>query len=253
MLDIFARQGDLPEYTASQRRPPPWLFAVIVSTELRYESFTPNQVRQGGGRQLFSEPVQLAIHVGAFAVLQSMPQKYAAILALETLLAIYIIWSSMQLLLRYKSSPALFGPLYLADSLAGFWSETWHNAFASPCESLFYRPARKHLPKYGVPVLLARSIGILGAFGFMAAFHIYTLQPILPRNSLYRIGCFFLLNGVGTVSEGALWGRRKHWAKTQFAWMFELALATWTVKALQMPQGLHQIPWTNMCGAVEDF
>jgi len=46
------------------------------------------------------------------------------------------------MVVRYKTSPALFGPLYLADSLTGFWSETWHNAFASPCTSLVYGPLR---------------------------------------------------------------------------------------------------------------
>ncbi|KAI9677992.1 MAG: hypothetical protein M1817_005936 [Caeruleum heppii] len=253
MLDIFARRQELPEYTASKRRPAPWLFAAIALTELRYESFTPNHIRLAGGRQRFSEPLELAIHAGAFAVLQALPQKYAAVLAVETLIAIYIIWTSMQLLLRYKSSPPLFGPLYLADSLSGFWSETWHNAFSSPCESLLYRPARRYLPRYGVPVVLARSIGILGAFALMAIFHMYTLQPILPRKSLRRIGYFFVLNGLGTVLEGAFWGRRRHWLKTLLAWVFELMVSTWTIKALHIPQGLNQVPWADMCGPVDDF
>lgn len=47
-------------------------------------------------------------------------------------------------------------------------SETWHNAFAAPCYSLAYAPLRTGLPKLGVPVLIARSMGVLGAFGLMA-------------------------------------------------------------------------------------
>lgn len=61
-----------------------------------------------------------------------------------------------------------------------------------------------------MPVVIARSLGVLGAFGLMAAFHIYALSPILNREGLTRIGVFFMLNGVATVSEGAIWGHKKH-------------------------------------------
>jgi hypothetical protein len=120
LLDIWARRHSLPIYTAG-KTPPDWLFALIVLTELRYESFTPNHVRVPREQENFHEPLQLGIHLAVFLFLQSLPQEYPTILAFEVLLAIYIIWTSMQLLLRYKSSPALFGPLYLADSLTGFW------------------------------------------------------------------------------------------------------------------------------------
>jgi hypothetical protein len=126
ILDTWARRRNLPTYTAG-RKPPDWLFALIVITELRYESFTPNHIRVPKNQENFSEPVQLAVHMGIFAVLQSLPQVFPTVLAFEVQLSIYIIWTSIQLLLRYKSSPALFGPLYLADSLSGFW--------------LFYLPA----------------------------------------------------------------------------------------------------------------
>lgn len=119
-LDIFARRGSLPVYSAG-KKPADWLHAFIVLTELRYESFTPNHIRVPKRFEAFNEPVQLGIHIAVFAILQSMPQNYPTVLAFEVLLAIYIIWTSLQQLLRYKSSPALFGPLYLADSLTGFW------------------------------------------------------------------------------------------------------------------------------------
>ncbi len=69
----------------------------------------------------FSEPMQLGIHTGIFLLLQTLPQNLPTVLAFEVMLAIYIIWTSLQLLLRYKSSPALFGPLYRIDSFTGFW------------------------------------------------------------------------------------------------------------------------------------
>ncbi|KAG0651088.1 hypothetical protein D0Z07_2362 [Hyphodiscus hymeniophilus] len=120
VLDIWARRHNLPTYTAG-KKPADWLFAFVVMTELRYESFTPNHVRVPREQENFNERVQLAVHVGIFAVLQSLPQVFPIVLAFEVQLAIYIIWTSIQLLVRYKTSPALFGPLYLADSLTGFW------------------------------------------------------------------------------------------------------------------------------------
>lgn len=120
LLDIWARRHNLPKYTAG-RTPPDWKLALIILTELRYESFTPNQIRVPRTQENFNEKLQLGIHTLAFAFLQTFPQNIPTILAWEVLLAIYILWTTMQLVLRYKSSPALFGPLYLADSLSGFW------------------------------------------------------------------------------------------------------------------------------------
>ncbi len=130
LLDIWARRHSLPTY--SGRRPPGWKYALIVMTELRYESFTPNNIRVPRDQENFNEPLELAKHVAIFSFLQAMPQNIPTVLAFEVQLAIYIIWTSMQLLLRYKSSPALFGPLYKADSLTGFWY-VCHAVFGSAC------------------------------------------------------------------------------------------------------------------------
>lgn len=120
VLDIWARQNCLPVYAAG-KKPKAWKLSLLMLTELRWESFTPNRIRVPRSQENFSEPLQLGFHVLAFVFLQTLPQIYPTVLAFEVLLAIYIIWTTMQLLLRYKSSPALFGPLYLADSLTGFW------------------------------------------------------------------------------------------------------------------------------------
>lgn len=96
-------------------------YALIVLTELRYESFTPNHIRVPKDEDKFSEPLQLCIHIAIFVVLQSLPQNHPTVLAFEVQLAICIIWTTLQLLLRYKASPPLFGPLYLAESLSGYW------------------------------------------------------------------------------------------------------------------------------------
>ncbi|KAL2072567.1 hypothetical protein VTL71DRAFT_11910 [Oculimacula yallundae] len=247
LLDIWARRNALPIY--SGKRPADWKLALIVLTELRYESFTPNHIRVSKDQEDFSEPTQWGIHVAIFALLQALPQNLPTVQAFEVMLAIYILWTAMQLLLRYENSPALFGPLYRIDSLTGFWSESWHNAFASPCTSLAYAPLRYSLPKFGVPVVFARSLGVLGAFNLMAIFHMYALSPILDREGLVRIGLFFFLNGIATVSEAAIWGHKKHWVKTVLAWTFETVIASWAVSGLNLPKGLSRIQWMAICGA----
>ena len=247
-LDVFARRNSPPTYRYNPK-PHPAILAFVILTELRYESFTPNHIRVPKDAENFSEPMQFAFNLGVFVVLQTLPQGYPTILAFEVLLAIYILCTSLQLLLRHRSSPALFGPLYLADSLSGFWSETWHNAFASPCQSIAYDPLRKTLPKYGFSVVFARSCGVFAAFGLMAIFHMFILAPILPWSSLSRIGLFFFLNGVGTVVEAMIWGKRRHWLKGVLAWIFETALASWTAQAAHIPNGLSHIPWKDMCGS----
>ncbi|TVY19271.1 putative long-chain-alcohol O-fatty-acyltransferase 7 [Lachnellula arida] len=248
LLDIFARRHSTRAYTGG-RRPADWLLSLMILTELRYESFSPNHIRVPRNQENFNEQLQLGIHIGIFTVLQSLPQNIPTVLAFEVQLSIYILWTSMQLLVRYKSSPALFGPLYLADSLSGFWSEIWHNAFASPCTSLAYQPLRYGLPKYGVPVRIARSLGILGAFGLMAIFHAYALTPILSKPEITRICLFFLLNGIATVAEGAVWGKKRHWVKAVLAWIFETAVSSWTAAGMNFPNGLSKIPWRDICNA----
>jgi len=245
-LDIWARQHALPVYTAG-KRPADWLVALLLLTELRYESFTPNHIRLPKIQESFNEPLQLGIHIAIFAALQALPQGFATVLAFEVMLAIYIIWTSMQLVLRYKSSPALFGPLYLIESISGFWSESWHNVFAAPCTSLAYSPLRHGLPKLGVPLVIARALGLIGAFGLMALFHIYALQPILGREGLTRIGVFFVLNGVATVIEAAVWGKKRHWLRTVLGWAFETSISTWTASGIDFPNGLSKIPWREIC------
>ncbi|KAM5443037.1 hypothetical protein MferCBS31731_001911 [Microsporum ferrugineum] len=293
-LDFYARRNSPPRY-AYPNPPSDGIVALLLFTELRYESFTPNYLRTAPApaqleedsmteyfcchhrrgdikccknilystgkrvvsqhaqqRKLphrFSESFDLVLHGAFFLALQALfPQSNPTVQALQILLAIYVIWESLQLLLRYKTSPPLFGPVYTASSLASFWSETWHTAFASPCRSLAYDPLRRHLPaKYGVPVAFARGVGVLASFSLMGLFHAYSLAPVLPIDGVVRIIAFFLLNGIGTVIETAIWGKKSHWGKAVLAWTFELAIASWTVEGLSLPSGLQNISWDSIC------
>ncbi|KAG9242134.1 hypothetical protein BJ878DRAFT_536092 [Calycina marina] len=219
ILDVWARRNSLPTYATPSKTPPDWKLSLLLLIELRYESFKPNHVRVPKDQENFT-----------------LPQIFPTVLAFE-------------LVLRYKSSSALFGPLYLADSLSGFWSETWHNAFAAQFTSLAYSPLRHGLPQYGVPTHIACSLGVFGAFGLMAIFHMFALRPILSNVALVRVGVFFFLNGVATVAKVAVWGKRKYWMKAVLAWVFEMSMATWAASGIEFPNGLSKIPWREFSDA----
>jgi hypothetical protein len=182
-----------------------------------------------------------------------LPQEHAVILALQVLLTIYILWTTLQLILRYHDSPPLFGPLYQADSLGGFWAKTWHNAFASPCTSLAYHPVRRALSRIGLPIDAARAGGLVAAFALMGAFHVYALSPLIAREGLWRVWWFFVGNGVAVVFETALWGkestmgRGRRRGRAVLAWAFEIGVAAWVVRGCGVPEGLGGIRWAEVC------
>lgn len=256
-LHMLSFQKSLPRYTAG-RPPCPSIMALLLLTELRYESFTPNPIRLAPlprypfpsspqkRKTFYSEPVQLLIHVALFAALQTLPQ-HAPVKAFGVLLSIWILFTGLQTVLRYKRSPPLFGPIFLADSLATFWTETWHNVFASPCLTLAYNPTMYVLARLGVPRAVARSFAVLASFALMAVFHAEVMSPLLSAEGKMRIGLFFVLNGVCTVSEVAVWGKKRDWRRALAAWVIELGLASWAVETAQVADGLLNADWRGLC------
>ncbi|KAF2201774.1 hypothetical protein GQ43DRAFT_335495, partial [Delitschia confertaspora ATCC 74209] len=258
-LDIFSLRNSLPTWSALTPKPGDALLSFLLLTELRYESFTPNAIRLPPlpshpfpsslrlRQTFYSETVQLPLHILLFTFLQFLPQ-HPVIKAYGILLTIYNIWTALQLVLRKKTSPPLFGgPIYLAESLTTFWTETWHNAFASPCLNLAYTPTSSVLRRLGFPKALSRSAGVVSGFALMAIFHVYALSPLLNSEGMWRIGVFFTANGVFTVLEVAIWGRKRHWARGVIAWIVESWLATWTVVAIPVADGVLGANWRALC------
>ncbi|KAF2468178.1 uncharacterized protein BDR25DRAFT_290844 [Lindgomyces ingoldianus] len=256
-LHILSLTNSIPQYTSGLPLRPSH-HALILLTELRYESFTPNPIRHAPPPKLpfpnslqnrqhfYSEHVQLLLHLAGFIILQSGPQ-YPPIKALGILFTIYIIWTSIQLLVRYRTSPPLFGPIYLAHSLATFWTETWHNAFASPCLSLAYKPTLSLLTALRFPRSFSRAAAVVASFSLMAAFHVYALAPLLSDEGRKRVALFFVGNGVLTVLEVAVWGKRRHWVRAVVAWVVELVLASWVVQAVEVADGVLEADWRGLC------
>lgn len=60
---------------------------------------------------------------------------------------------------------------------------------------------------------------------------------------------FFVINGMATVVEAAVWGKRKHWVKAVLAWIFETSISTWTASGIDFPNGLSKIDWREVCSA----
>ncbi|KAF2118486.1 hypothetical protein BDV96DRAFT_387455 [Lophiotrema nucula] len=259
LLDVHALslKSSFPSYSAGSP-PRPSIMALILLTELRLESFTPNPIRHtptpkfppgtstSFRESFYSEPVQLIVHLALFAILQVSPQ-FLWVKALGILFTIWILWTSCQLVLRYKTSPPLFGPIWRADSLAGFWVETWHNAFASPCLNLTYTPVFFILTKLGSPRAFARATAVVSGFGLMAWFHVYALEPLLSQEGKWRIGVFFIGNGIFTVVEVAIWGKKRHWLRALIAWAIELSLSSWAVAAIEVADGVLAADWRGLC------
>ncbi|KAF1997501.1 hypothetical protein P154DRAFT_496914 [Amniculicola lignicola CBS 123094] len=254
-LTLFSR---LPAYTTSPS-PSPSLLSFLLLTELRYESFTPNPIRlppfythlhTKPHPLFFTEPTQFLLHTLLLLLLHSLP-PYPPLKALTILFTIYILWTSTQLLLRYPTSPPLFGPIYLASGISTFWTETWHNAFTSPCLSLAYTPTLALVSRLRIPRSIARATAVIVAFSLMAVFHMYTLAPLLSAEGTKRVGVFFVANGVGTVGERVVWGKRRGLGRAVATWGFELVVASWVVAEVEVAEGMLRGDWRGLCrGAV---
>ncbi|RAL66924.1 hypothetical protein DID88_007706 [Monilinia fructigena] len=66
LLDIYARHLSLPQLKDD---PPTYQHALLLLTEMRYESFTPNFIRVPRSQETFNEALQFAIHAAIFLCL----------------------------------------------------------------------------------------------------------------------------------------------------------------------------------------
>lgn len=230
-IEMFVRRDNPPvcHYPMSNAA-----YAFYLLWELRFESFNISTVRSPP--YAVDEAKEYLIHVAAFAVLQMLPQ-HDVVKALSVLVSIYVLWTTMNFFLRYPNSPPLFGPLWRATDLVSFWSETWHNAFSSPCHALGYKLFRP----------MGRLYGVVAAFLLMGIWHAWALAPILPTPGMFRVCCFFVLQALGCSLDATVFGHTHSRLRSLLSWIFCLSSATWTVKELHIPDGVWEIDWRNIC------
>jgi len=231
-LDMFFRR-DKPPKLNWQANPAVQAFYLLI--ELRYESFDISTARKSSTN--YADNTEYGIHLAAFLFLQCLPQS-PIIKAFGVLLAIWLIWNSMHYVLKYKNSPPLFGPIYRAENLSYFWTQTWHNAYTSPTRTLGYRPMRRLFGPVG---------GVMGGFGLMALFHVWALSPYVEPVGLSRVAVFFMANGAGSVADYWVWERQNTWTRVVVNWAFEIFLAQYTVAKFDIPDGLLRIDYRNIC------
>ena len=238
-LEMYARRGSPPKAKYDPINENPKVYAWYLLSELRYESFNISTVKLPP--YTFSEKRELLKHMLLLLSLQLLPQANSLVKAFSILLSIYCIWTAMGLGIRYTHSEPLFGPIYKARNLTGFWTETWHNAFTAPCLVLAYRPVYK--------LTNNRVFATLAAFVTMGVWHTWSLQPLVSPEAQLRILLFFVLNGVGTIADNAVWGpsRNDNMLRRTFSWAWCAFLAQWTASACAIPNGIHQIQWSQIC------
>jgi len=232
VLDMYFRRGHPPviKFPAS-----PAVYAFYLLVELRYESFDISTARHR--KYPISDTREFFIHLTIFCFLQLLPQT-SIIKAFGVLFTIWLIWNTMNFLLKYPNSQPLFGPIYRAPSLSSFWTDTWHNAYTSPIRTLGYRPMRK---------LFGPAGGVVGGFAVMAVFHVWALAPYVSAEGLVRVAVFFMVNAVGCIVDYWIWGTRDGWVRGLVSWGFEIFWAQWTVQKCDIPDGLFAINFKNIC------
>src|SRR5579862_591120 len=231
-LDMYARRNKPPVLNRSVS---PSVYAFYLLVELRYESFDistarPRPVDYNGLKEY-------TIHLAIFIFLQSLPQV-PVVKALGVLFAIWLIWTLMHQVLKYHNSTALFGPLYRAPNLSLFWTETWHNAYTSPTRTLGYKPVRKIFGPIG---------GVMGGFALMATFHVWAFAPYLRPKGLFRVGLFFMANGLGSVADYGVWKTNSTPLRVVVNWIFELFWAQYTVRECDIPDGILAVDFSKIC------
>lgn len=231
-LDMYFRRHDPPilKWPAS-----PSVYAFHLLIELRYESFNISTARARSVND--SALREYLIHLAIFLFLQLLPQV-PVIKAQGVLYAIWLIWTLINQIIKYPNSSPLFGPIYRAANLSLFWTETWHNAYTSPTRTLGYRPMRKIFGPIG---------GVIGGFALMAIFHVWSFVPYLRPKGLFRVGLFFLANGVGSVADYWIWGNRNTTLRVIANWMFEVFWSQYTVRECDVPDGILAIDYRNIC------
>jgi Membrane bound O-acyl transferase family len=231
-LDIYFRRHVPPvlKFPASKSA-----YAWYLLSELRYESFDISTARIP--RPDASATKEYLAHLAIFVFLQCLPQT-SIVKAFGVLLAIWLIWNFMNHILKYRDSSPLFGSIYHAENISAFWTETWHNAYTSPVRTLGYRPARK---------LFGPAAGVLGGFAVMAIFHTWSFVPYVPPEGLFRMGCFFLANGLGCIVDFYLWRKRSTWVRTVVSWVYEIFWAQFTAAKCDIPDGVLAIDFRGLC------
>jgi hypothetical protein len=231
-LDMYFRRYHPPilKFPASPAR-----YAFYLLIELRYESFDISTARAPSFH--FSDTREYLIHLAIFAFLQFLPQV-PVVKALGVLFAIWLIWNLMHAMLKYPGSQHLFGPIYRAPNLTVFWTETWHNAYTSPTRTLGYRPMHKLFGPIG---------GVLGGFGVMAIFHVWSLAPYVRPEGLVRVALFFLANGVGSLADYWMWGKRNTPERVIINWMYEIFWSQYAIAKCDVPNGLAAIDFQRIC------
>jgi predicted DCC family thiol-disulfide oxidoreductase YuxK len=138
------------------------------------------------------------------------------------------------------ATPVMQNP-HLATSLAEFWGRRWNTAFNELAFRFAYRPLRQ---------MTTPATAMLLVFGLSGLIH--DLLISLPAGGGYGLPTlYFLIQGLGTITERSRFGRRIGLGRGARGWLFTLLATVAPVFWLFHPQFIRHVilPMLNAIGA----
>jgi hypothetical protein len=89
--------------------------------------------------------------------------------------------------------------------------------------------------------------GVLGGFGVMAIFHVWAFAPYVKPEGQFRIGIFFIANGVGSILDYWIWGKQNTLLRMVMNWAYEIYWAQYAAARCDIPDGLTAIDFKTIC------
>jgi hypothetical protein len=147
-----------------------------------------------------------------------------------------LVWSGAGI----KVQPVMQTPL-TAASLSELWSRRWNTAFNTLAHELAFRPLARRL---------GTSAATIGVFLFSGLVHEAVIS--VPARGGYGLPtAYFLLQGLGVLTERSPWGRRFRLGRGVRGWLFVIVFAGGPAFWLFHPVFIHNIilPMLRALGA----
>lgn len=109
--------------------------------------------------------------------------------------------------------PLLFAKPHFSTSMSDLWGTQWHGLIRRPVTVLFMRPCKSLAKRLGLPINLARGIGVILSFAYSGLMHEGCMEAIIPH--VRNVKRFTQYDETTLRKMGYGWGANKY-ASTRF-------------------------------------